>query len=320
MLGETPEPRRPAHASAPPGRRGASRPPALLGERFVWRTRSAQAPRLRRTGPDVAGRPPRSLGSHSRLGRRQARSSSSRGRPQWLLGLWSSAADRRGRRDTRRRGRNRQVAGRRGPARTPRGGVQPLRFQCSPHYVNRALHPVIAHLELAAGSAPKIRHRPSSRSSGTWLRAETERAKDASVPRGVALDPRGTAPRSRRSPPSGRSRTLSISCSAYGRRRRPPDRCSSSSRICTGPTPRPGNSCRRSSSASTDGRPRHLHVPLAVRRPVAAAAGGAPRAAAVAARAGAPPRQAGRRGRKDARRVIEQVVLRAEAFRCSSKS
>ena len=24
----------------------------------------------------------------------------------------------------------------------------PLRFQCSPHYVNRALHPVIQHIEL----------------------------------------------------------------------------------------------------------------------------------------------------------------------------
>ena len=30
-------------------------------------------------------------------------------------------------------------------------GCVPLRFQCSPHYVNRALHPMIQHIELAAG-------------------------------------------------------------------------------------------------------------------------------------------------------------------------
>ena len=69
----------------------------------------------------------------------------------WLLGLWQSAAAGRGR-----------VAVLTGEAGIGKSRVAeavcerlgdasvPLRFQCSPHYTNRALHPVIHHIELAA--------------------------------------------------------------------------------------------------------------------------------------------------------------------------
>jgi class 3 adenylate cyclase/predicted ATPase len=69
----------------------------------------------------------------------------------WLLDLWRSA--------TGHGGRVAMLAGEAGIGKsrlaetlTERIGATciPLHFQCSPHYVNRALHPVIQHIELAA--------------------------------------------------------------------------------------------------------------------------------------------------------------------------
>ena len=78
----------------------------------------------------------------------------------WLLGLWDSAAGHDGRVAT--------LAGEAGIGKSrvaealrERLGATclPLRFQCSPHYINRALHPVIQHIELAPASGTKTRRR-----------------------------------------------------------------------------------------------------------------------------------------------------------------
>ena len=69
----------------------------------------------------------------------------------WLLDLWQATTD--------RGGRIAALVGEAGMGKSRLAealceqlghACVPLRFQCSPHYINRALHPVIQHIELAA--------------------------------------------------------------------------------------------------------------------------------------------------------------------------
>ena len=53
----------------------------------------------------------------------------------------------------------------------------PLRFQCSPHYVNRALHPVIQHIELAAGIGAEDPAATKLEKLSAWLGPEAEAGK-----------------------------------------------------------------------------------------------------------------------------------------------
>ena len=128
---------------------------ALLGGGLrVRRPRSAQPEGVRRTRRLLAGGPPTTGVQPRFTAGDDAIRAPLFGREDdvaWLLGLWQSAAAGRGR-----------VAVLTGEAGIGKSRVAeavcerlgdasvPLRFQCSPHYTNRALHPVIHHIELAA--------------------------------------------------------------------------------------------------------------------------------------------------------------------------
>ena len=75
----------------------------------------------------------------------------------WLLGLWQSAVQHRGRAALLAGeagiGKSRIVEALRERIADEPGAL--LHFQCSPYYVNRALHPVIQHIESAAGIGPE---------------------------------------------------------------------------------------------------------------------------------------------------------------------
>lgn len=160
ILGETPNLAARLHAAAPPnGVVVAARTHALLGGRFVcedlgahtvkgfaapvpcWRVVRPRSAASRFTATGDTGRTPL-VGRETHL--------------SWLLDLWGSAAAHRGRVAT--------VAGEAGIGKSRIAealcehlgtACVSLRFQCSPHYVNTALHPVIQHIELASRIGPE---------------------------------------------------------------------------------------------------------------------------------------------------------------------
>ena len=114
---------------------------------------------------------------------------------QWLFGHWLSAAEHRGRVAT--------LAGEAGIGKSrvaealrERLGdaCLPLRFQCSPHYMNRALHPVIAHIELAAGVGPEDPAATKLEKLQTWLDPETDELDDVALLAALISIPPHAAP------------------------------------------------------------------------------------------------------------------------------
>lgn len=154
ILGETPNLAARLQSAASPGNVviGAATH-ALLGGRFLCED---LGPRHFKGFPEPAQHwrviAPRSVASHFKAG--SAGRHPLVGREEevdWLLDLWRSAAARHGRVAT--------LAGEAGIGKSrvaeavrERLGeaCRPLRYQCSPHYVNRALHPVAQHIERAA--------------------------------------------------------------------------------------------------------------------------------------------------------------------------
>ena len=107
----------------------------------------------------------------------------------WLLDRWQSAA--------RHRGRAAMLVGEAGIGKSrvaealrDRLGdaCMPLRFQCSPHYVNRALHPVIQHIELAAGIGAEDPAAVKLEKLSAWLKPEAEGGKGAGDAGGAPVD------------------------------------------------------------------------------------------------------------------------------------
>ncbi len=156
ILGETPNLAGRLHASAPPG--GvviASSTHALLGGRFLCENLGSQT--IKGFGAPIRVWQviaPRSISSHFKAAD-AAQLTPIVGREAdlaWLHDRWQSA--------TRQRGCATMLVGEAGIGKSRVAealrdrlgdGCVPLRFQCSPHYVNRALHPIIQHIELAAG-------------------------------------------------------------------------------------------------------------------------------------------------------------------------
>ena len=199
VLGETVNLAGRLHAAGLPGTVVvASRTRALLGGRFLCEDLGAH--RLKGFGEPVpvwrAVRP-RSIASHfTAVG--DDRRASLVGREDdltWLLGLWRSAADHRGRVAT--------LAGEAGIGKSRVAealreclgdACMPLRLQCSPHYMNRALHPVIAHIELAAGIGPEDPAATKLDKLQTWLRPEIDRVEDLALLAVLLSIPADTAP------------------------------------------------------------------------------------------------------------------------------
>jgi predicted ATPase/class 3 adenylate cyclase len=113
----------------------------------------------------------------------------------WLLGLWQSAA-----------GHTGQVVTLVGEAgigksrvaealRSRLGGAcVPLRFQCSPHYINRALHPVIQRIELTAKIGPEDPAVAKLEKLAAWLNAVTVPASDLALLAALLSIPPEVAP------------------------------------------------------------------------------------------------------------------------------
>jgi predicted ATPase/class 3 adenylate cyclase len=199
VLGETVNLAGRLHAAGLPGTVVvASRTRALLGGRFLCEDLGAH--RLKGFGEPVpvwrAVRP-RSIASHfTAVG--DDRRASLVGREDdltWLRGLWRSAADHRGRVAT--------LAGEAGIGKSRVAealreclgdACMPLRLQCSPHYMNRALHPVIAHIELAAGIGPEDPAATKLDKLQTWLRPEIDRVEDLALLAVLLSIPADTAP------------------------------------------------------------------------------------------------------------------------------
>jgi predicted ATPase/class 3 adenylate cyclase len=160
ILGETPNLAGRLHAAAPPnGVVIAASTHALLGGRFVCENLGAH-PLKGFSAPVAQWRVirPRSVASRfTAVG--SARRAPLVGRDDelaWLLECWGAAAEGSGQVAT--------VAGEAGIGKSRLAealrerlgeACAPLRFQCSPHYTNRALHPVIQHIELAARIGPE---------------------------------------------------------------------------------------------------------------------------------------------------------------------
>ena len=181
VLGETPNLAARLHAVASPNTVViASGTRALLGERFVCEDLGAhQLKGFAAPVPCVAracaavrreslpGCGPRSAHAARRPGRRPGLAAES-------VAVRGAAPRARG--DARGRGRHRQVAQswRRCASASPTSRGALLRFQCSPHYVNRALHPVIQHIELRAGIGPEDTASTKLEKLSAWLGAEAE--------------------------------------------------------------------------------------------------------------------------------------------------
>jgi predicted ATPase/class 3 adenylate cyclase len=181
ILGETPNLAGRLHAAALPNTVViASRTHALLGGRFLcedlgalplkgfsepvpcWRVISPRPVASNFTAAGEAGRAPL-LGRENEL--------------TWLLGLWRSVTDHGG-----------QVAMLVGEAGIGKsrvaeallehvgGSCVPLRFQCSPHYTNRALHPVIQQIELAARMGPEDPAAAKLEKLSAWFDPDDDRA------------------------------------------------------------------------------------------------------------------------------------------------
>jgi class 3 adenylate cyclase/predicted ATPase len=159
ILGETPNLAGRLHAAAPPnGIVVASKTHTLLGGRFLCEDLGAHplkgfsepVPRWQVIRPLPVASNFKAAGDVGR-----ARLVGREDDVTWLLGLWQSV--------TIKGGPGGQIVMLVGDAGMGKSRMaetlcerlgaacEPLRFQCSPHYINRALHPVIQHIELAAG-------------------------------------------------------------------------------------------------------------------------------------------------------------------------
>lgn len=199
VLGETVNLAGRLHAAALPGTVVvASRTRALLGGRFLCDDLGVR--RLKGFGEPVPVWRvvrPRSIASHfTAVG--DGRHAPLVGREDdlaWLLGLWNSAADHRGRVAT--------LAGEAGIGKSRvaealreclGAACLPLRLQCSPHYLNRALHPVIAHIELAAGIDLEDPAATKLDKLQTWLHPETDEPEDVALLAALLSIPPDAAP------------------------------------------------------------------------------------------------------------------------------
>jgi predicted ATPase/class 3 adenylate cyclase len=199
VLGETVNLAGRIHAAAQPGNVVvASGTRNLLGGRFVcddlgthplkgfsepvpvWRVKAPRSIASRFTAAGDAG--------HAGLVGRD-------GDLAWLLGLWESA--------TAYRGRVATLAGEAGIGKSrvaealrARLGVAcaPLRFQCTPHYMNRALHPVITHIELAAGIGLEDPPATKLEKLRTWLGPEADGVAQLALLAALLSIPADTAP------------------------------------------------------------------------------------------------------------------------------
>jgi class 3 adenylate cyclase/predicted ATPase len=113
----------------------------------------------------------------------------------WLLGLWRSAAEHSGRVAT--------LAGEAGIGKSRVGEALcerlgdaciPLRFQCSPHYVNRALHPVIQHIELTALIGPEDPAAVKLEKLSAWWDADDHGSSDVAILAALLSIPAESAP------------------------------------------------------------------------------------------------------------------------------
>jgi predicted ATPase/class 3 adenylate cyclase len=199
ILGETPNLAGRLHAEAPPnGVVIASQTRALLGGRFVCEDLGAHplkgfgepVPRWRVVRPrpgasrfTTAGRAQRTplIGREDNL--------------SWLLGLWRSAA--------RQRGRVAMLVGDAGIGKSRLAeavrerldeACAPLRFQCSPHFVNRALHPVVQHIELAVRTGPDDPAPAKLEKLAAWLDPEFNGADELAVLAALLSIPEDVAP------------------------------------------------------------------------------------------------------------------------------
>jgi class 3 adenylate cyclase/predicted ATPase len=199
VLGETVNLAGRLHAAALPGTVVvASRTRALLGGRFLCEGLGAH--RLKGFGEPIPVwrvLRPRSIASHFTAVGDDKRAPLV-GREDdltWLLGLWRSAADHHG-----------QVATLAGEAGIGKSRIaealreclgdacMPLRFQCSPHYMNRALHPVVAHIELAAGIGPEDPAATKLDKLRAWPCPETDKLDDLALLAALLSIPPDAAP------------------------------------------------------------------------------------------------------------------------------
>ena len=199
ILGETPNLAGRLHALALPNTVVvASRTHALLGGRFLCEDLGAR--KLKGFGEPVRCWrviSPRSVASNFKAAGHAGRAPlvGRENELTWLLGLWQSAAG--------HRGRVALLVGEAGIGKSRvaeallehlAGDCVPLRFQCSGHYINRALHPVIQHIELAARIDPEDPAATKLEKLSAWLNPDADRALELAMLAALLSIPADTAP------------------------------------------------------------------------------------------------------------------------------
>ncbi len=199
VLGETPNLAARLHAEAPHNSViVAASTHALLGGRFLCEDLGAQ--RVKGLAEPVQCWrviAPRSVDSHFKAAGEAGRTPLV-GRDDdlgWLLGLWQSAIGHSGRVAT--------LAGEAGIGKSRVAEAlrehlgetcMPLRFQCSPHFVNRALHPVIQQIEQAARIGAEDPPAARLASLADWLNRGDDGDRDLAILAALLSIPAGVAP------------------------------------------------------------------------------------------------------------------------------